>query len=72
MHHAQSSSKYTYYPINTPINTQMDLVITKTTTGEVKRFPRRERLDVTQSFAEEIRDFDESFWGDQNTIVDEK
>lgn len=72
MHHAQSRSQYVYYPINTRINTQMDLVITKTTAGDVKRFPRRERLDVNQGFAEEIRDFDGSFWGDENTMVEEK
>ncbi len=72
MHRAQSKSQYGYYPINTRITTQMDLVITKTTDGDVKRFARRERLDINQAFAEEIRDFDVSFWGDENTIMDDK
>ena len=72
MHHAQSMSTYRYYPINTKINTQMDLVITKTTTESVKRIPKRDRLDVDQAFAEEVRDFDDSFWGDENTIADDK
>ena len=72
MHHAQSKSQYIYHPINTRINTQMDLIITKTTADQVKRIPRRDRLDVNQGFAEEIRDFDDSFWGDENTLVEEK
>lgn len=72
MHHAQSKSQYIYYPIATRINTQMDLVITKTTAGDVKRFDRHERLNVNQTFAEEIRQFDDSFWGDENTILEEK
>ncbi len=72
MHHAQSKSQYRYYPINTSISTQMDLVITKTTADGVKRLPRNDRLDVNQAFAEEIRDFDDSFWGDENTMVEDK
>ena len=73
LQHVQAANEYRYTlrPI-APITSQMDFIVTKTITNEVHRFTRKEMIRVDQTFAEEIRTFDDSFWGEENIMVEEQ
>lgn len=53
-------------------NTRLETVVTKVDTVNVERFPVRESARPFEFFAEQVGDYDETFWGEFNYIAPEE
>ncbi|CCH02279.1 hypothetical protein FAES_4279 [Fibrella aestuarina BUZ 2] len=73
LHHAQVENHYQYTARPAQlIRNLMDFVVTKTSFDNVQKFARRDVITENQSFSERVMDFDDSFWANDNVIVEEQ
>ena len=70
--HVQVENNYTYvkHPAQ-PIQTKMDFVVTQTTFDNVQKLNKKEVIKRDQSFTEQLMRFDDSFWDNDNILVEE-
>ena len=73
LHHAQVENSYTYKlrPAQ-PIRSRMDFVVTQTSFSNVQRPNKKDSIKADQSFSERVMTFDDTFWANDNIIVDEQ
>ena len=73
LQHAQATNVYRYILRQmAPIWAQMNFVVTSTTDENVHRFAKKDVIRVNQTFAEEVRAFDDSFWQGQTILVEDQ
>lgn len=73
LHHAQVENQYQYTARPAQlIRNLMDFVVTKTRFDNVQKFARKDVITENQSFSERVMDFDDTFWANDNVIVEEQ
>lgn len=71
--HTQVDNNYTYrlHPAK-PILNRMDFVVTQTTFDNVQKLNKKDIIKADQSFTERLMRFDETFWANDNIILEDE
>ncbi len=71
LHHVQVDNEYRYSSKQAkPITNRMDFLVTKTTSQNVQKIPKKASIALNQSFSEQVMPFDTTFWA-KETILEE-
>ncbi|MEZ0611879.1 carboxypeptidase-like regulatory domain-containing protein [Fibrella sp. WM1] len=73
LHHAQVENQYQYTARPAQlIRNLMDFVVTQTRFDNVQKFARKDVITENQTFSEQVMAFDDSFWANDNVIVEDQ
>ena len=73
LQHAYAYNKYQYTARNlAPITSEMNFIVTKISSQDVKHIKRSEQLRMDDAFVEKVTNFDDSFWGNENSMAEER